>query len=115
MQLRITFLKVLEFALNLTPFDKSSHDFQGFLKILGSGKEPSQPGRIQSPFEYLEFEKILRSVEFPNLDERHGEAESFGQVIAGNEVPRILDWLREKKKVNKIIMLNVRDSVYHPH
>lgn len=115
MRSRIIVLKVVEFALNLTPFDKSSHDFQEFLNMLDSRKGPSQPRRDYSPFECLEFEKTLQSVEFPSLEERHAEAEIFGRTIARNEVARVLGWLRKEKSVEKIITLNVRDSIYHPH
>jgi hypothetical protein len=83
--------------------------------ILGPEKEQPQLARAQLPFEHLSFEEVLQSVEFPNLDNHHNEDDPFAPMVAGNEVQRMLDWLREKKKVRKIIRLNVRDSLHHPH
>ncbi len=100
-----------DLTLNLTPFDRRTHDFTEFLKLVNTGVEQKESQGFQ-----FSFENILRSVDFPDLGKEPYSPPEHRTVSAmRNEVQQVLNWLRTKKQVQKIIGLSVKDSFYDPH
>jgi hypothetical protein len=98
-------------TLNLTPFDRRTHHFTEFLKLVNAGPEQQNAQRFQ-----FFFESILRSVDFPDLGKEPLPPSEHRTVSAmRNEVQQVLNWLRTRKDVQKIMGLSVKDSFYDPH
>ncbi|EHK46582.1 hypothetical protein TRIATDRAFT_195163, partial [Trichoderma atroviride IMI 206040] len=64
----------------------------------------------------LSYEQTIRYIEFPALDLRVEEKETFGDNIQSEhfEVFQALDWLK-KKGVKEIIEFVIRDRLVNPH
>lgn len=100
-----------DLTLNLTPFDRRTHHFTEFLKLVNAGAEQQESQGFR-----FSFENILRSVDFPDLGKEPFLPSEHRTVSAmRNEVQQVLNWLRTKKDVKKIIGLSVKDSFYDPH
>lgn len=67
----------------------------------------------------LLYERTIRYAEFPLLDSKVDDKEAFADntylAVQHTEVFDILDWLRDKKKVQSIIELTVPDRLVNPH
>jgi hypothetical protein len=63
----------------------------------------------------VQFESTLRYVQFPDRDHVSPNTDHSNPSIPRTEVPIVLKWLREVKKVTTIVELNVPDSYIHPH
>jgi hypothetical protein len=67
----------------------------------------------------LSYEETLRYVEFPALDLKVDDRETFGDnnhlSVQHTEVFRLLTWLQEKMHVRHIIQLKVPDRLINPH
>ncbi|EHK16136.1 uncharacterized protein TRIVIDRAFT_163503, partial [Trichoderma virens Gv29-8] len=65
----------------------------------------------------LSYESTIKYAEFPNLDLKVDEKQTFGERVTSEhiEVFRILNWLRDFKEVREIIELTVPDRLVNPH
>lgn len=64
----------------------------------------------------LSYESTIKFAAFPPLDMDSDDRELYGTGVREHtEVFTVLDWLHDKKGVNKIIELKVPDRLINPH
>ena len=102
---------VNEITLPLSQFNSRDFSFLDYVSGLTSTSESG----LSSTLQCLQFEKVLKSVDFPDLN----SPTAIGLVDDirkdHREIEVILDWLYEKKGVREIINLKVPDRLYSPH
>ncbi|ETR98413.1 hypothetical protein M419DRAFT_38429 [Trichoderma reesei RUT C-30] len=101
---------VRELCLDLSHFNSKLHRVSSFVD---SFIYHSQNDSL------LSYEETLRYVEFPALDLKVDDRETFGDnnhlSVQHTEVFRLLTWLQEKMHVRHIIQLKVPDRLINPH
>ncbi|OTA07300.1 hypothetical protein A9Z42_0081950 [Trichoderma parareesei] len=101
---------VRELCLDLSHFNSKLHRVS---KFVDSFIYHSQNDSL------LSYEETLRYVEFPALDLKVDDRETFGDnnylSVQHTEVFRLLTWLQEKMHVRHIIQLKVPDRLINPH
>ena len=95
-------------CFDLSRFNSKTYHVSDFVRSLINHKEHA---------ELLRYECTIKYAEFPPLDLDSDDREAFGESVHAEhtEVFDILDWLKKKKGVEKIIELIVPDRLVNPH
>jgi hypothetical protein len=94
-------------SFDFTTFDSKSHSFKSFVEsLVAVSNEP--------PFFRFDFEPVLRYASFPSLDKHFGITKTY-EYEEPEEIFKVLNWLRDTKKVQKIIELKVLDRPDDSH
>lgn len=101
---------VRELFFDISGFNSKTIRISEFVKSLVLHHDPDKP-----PL----YEGTIRYAEFPALDLREEDRESFSYnkefIAPHTEVFEVLSWLEEKKKVKSILKLRVQDRLINPH
>ena len=102
-----------EITLPLSQFNAQQFNFSDFISgLTGNGMtEPTKASQLQC----LKFERVLKSVDFPDLNGQFGASVVDDVRKDHHEVEVVLNWLSDEKKVKEIINLKVPDRLHSPH
>lgn len=97
-----------EICLHLADFNATAYNFQDFVDSLTRTVETARQTR------QLEFEKVLRYADFPELNCRLPS--SWDELRKDyQEVHQVLMWLKNSKNVSEVMEIKVLDRLWNPH
>ncbi|CAI6338233.1 unnamed protein product [Periconia digitata] len=104
---------VNEITLPLSQFNAQQFNFLDFISgLTGRGEGgTTETSRLQC----LRFERVLKSVDFPDLNGQLGSSVVDDVRKDHREVEDVLHWLSNEKGVEEIINLKVPDRLHSPH
>ncbi|KAF2870617.1 hypothetical protein BDV95DRAFT_574246 [Massariosphaeria phaeospora] len=104
-------VEVNEISLPLSQFNTRDFSFADYVfGLTSSAVQPSDRHHLRC----LNFEKVLKSVDFPDLNVRFPAGIQDEMRTDNSEIETVLDWLR-RKGVEEIMNINVPDRLYSSH
>lgn len=102
-----------EITLPLSQFNAQQFNFSDFISGLTGNWEGETTKASQ--LQCLKFERVLKSVDFPDLNGQFGASVVDDVRKDHHEIEVILNWLSKEKGVEEIISLKVPDRLHSPH